>query len=274
LLSPCDSLRFGRRPAYTVAAMPDWATIVHAFQGVSRTLSANPLSAHQSRVLYLPGHTDAAHVYVRNRYTQLRCSVAFPPTIPWKWTFGVPLLVAAALVTYWLDEPPPSTMGASVMPVMLGIPRQQATVPAFDDAPAVAETPLEVDDPSLTGSETDRDAALRRKIAGTWEQQRHGHRALTVRSDGTATMSIEPAQLWRLVVGPRLTLEIVWTIQDGRLDFESVSGEPQDKFDVATRMFGRKRSYPIQDVNDEQIMLTDESDGSEEVWFRAPASGQ
>lgn len=122
------------------------------------------------------------------------------------------------------------------------------------------------------GTDRGSDEQLREAILGEWTQERHGTRRLTVRSDGTASMHVTFSEIWKYLFGKEVQLQIRWTIAEGRLSFETVNGEPAESFKIISQMFGRTRSYPILQLDREQLLLSDEADGSQDLWRRPGAA--
>jgi hypothetical protein len=116
--------------------------------------------------------------------------------------------------------------------------------------------------------ESDQDATYREKLVGTWKQYETGVRWLTVRPDGTATMVVDPDWVAKAVIGSRLTVEIEWTVEEGRALFRSVSGKPETAFQAVCTLYGRDRNRPIVEMTEEKFVLLDESDGSRSEWTR------
>jgi hypothetical protein len=106
-------------------------------------------------------------------------------------------------------------------------------------------------------------------LIGKWTQQRTGTRNLTVREDGTATMTVDLTSPYRFVFGNKLTVEIAWTLKDGRLIFETTGGKPSVKVDVLTKMFGNKRDQPILELSSTRLLLKDADKGEpDHDWSR------
>ncbi len=110
----------------------------------------------------------------------------------------------------------------------------------------------------------------REQVVGVWKQFETGVRWLKVRDDGTATMFIDPAGDWvaKAVIGDGLTMQIEWTIDDGRVLMKSISGEPSSAFKAVSTLYGTDRNRAISQLDDERFVLLDESDGSMSEWTR------
>ena len=125
---------------------------------------------------------------------------------------------------------------------------------------------------ALPGSESsneDRsldDAALRRLVVGNWTSHFHGPRDLVVRDDGTATMVSEPEGIGATLFASRLQFEIKWTIEDGRLEFNTTGGTPATKVNLVLKLYGTRRLQKILTLDDTQMILLDVDGVSRDVW--------
>jgi hypothetical protein len=134
-------------------------------------------------------------------------------------------------------------------------------------APVIAKTTDEDDAPS-------EDDHYREQVVGIWKQFESGVRWLKVRENGTATMFIDPAGDWvaKAVIGDGLTMQIEWTINDGRVLMKSISGEPSTAFKAVSTLYGTDRDRAIARLDDEKFVLLDDSDGSKSEWTRVGMS--
>ena len=124
------------------------------------------------------------------------------------------------------------------------------------------------------GPETpaDPDERHREAIVGLWKQVQTGVRWLDVRPDGTATMFIDPDWIAKAVIGNSLTVEIEWSIEEGRVFMRSVSGEPKSAFQAVTTLYGSDRERPIVTLDDSKLVMLDEEEGEESAWVRVGSS--
>ena len=152
--------------------------------------------------------------------------------------------------------------------LMLGL--RILTIPANSDhttgelirrqAPAVADTETE----SPGGS----DESYRRLMLGKWERQLFGERTLTVRADGTATAVFDPSEIWSLVFGNRLTLELDWKVERGYAIYQIRTGSPAMEFERAKKQFGERWNEKILELNEERLLLLDGDGVSKSLWKR------
>jgi len=124
--------------------------------------------------------------------------------------------------------------------------------------------------PALSG--VARDEAYRRLVIGKWETERSGHRELTVRPDGTATMIVQLTGFNAVLFGKKLTFWIQWTIQDGKLAFSTTGGEPASRIKVITVMYGTNRTQQIRSLTKDRLLLIDEEGDPDHDCRRVVAS--
>jgi hypothetical protein len=127
----------------------------------------------------------------------------------------------------------------------------------------------------VTETPEEREARWRRDVVGRWHIYFKGDRYMTVRDDGTASIEANLVDYnWfdKQVVGAdKVTFEIVWTIEQGNLTFDTVGGEPAYSVNVITTMHGSKKSYPIVHVTDEEFRYQSDGDDPDYVWTRIAA---
>lgn len=118
------------------------------------------------------------------------------------------------------------------------------------------------------------DETYRQLIVGNWETDRDGKRYLTVSDDGTAVMNVDISGNWSLLFGEKMKFNIVWSIEDGVLTFETTGGEPKRKVDLITSMYGSKRVQRIKILDESTLRLPDEDPQSEDhIWTRVGSAG-
>lgn len=120
------------------------------------------------------------------------------------------------------------------------------------------------------------DETYRKLIVGNWETDRDGRRFLQVFENGTAVMDVTIPSGWSLLFGEKMKFDIVWSIEDGVLTFETTGGEPKAKVDLITGMYGKQRVQKIKILDETTLRLPDdEPDGEDHVWTRVgPADAQ
>lgn len=131
-----------------------------------------------------------------------------------------------------------------------------------------------VDPPVETDSQrrASQDDKLRVLLAGEWQQHYYGKRCLTVRTDGTATMVIEPEGIWVHLFGARLQAEIEWTLDNGRVKLQIIGGTPSEKIELASKMWGECWTQPILELTENRLLLLGEDGVTKYDWTRVSES--
>ncbi|MDB5341605.1 MAG: hypothetical protein JWN70_7224 [Planctomycetaceae bacterium] len=201
----------------------------------------------------------------------------------------LPVLAALALATVWLATPSergintpsvdvPQPAAASVdsrekparsEPTPVAAP--VTATPADGEVETKSSTVDMVDKVTVTPARPNTLAAIQQAaVIGEWTGFYQGQRQLTVLEGGKATMVVEPEGLAAYLLAPKVTFEILWKVNKDQFEFEIVGGEPLDKVDVVTKMYGKRRSHKILDLQPEKIVLLDEDGVTEYVWNRVP----
>ena len=111
----------------------------------------------------------------------------------------------------------------------------------------------------------------RRLLLGKWEQFYHGRRILTVCDDGTAQLVVEPNGVWAYLVGERLTIDISWQLDNGRLRITSTGVTPEDKMSLVGKMWGTHHDQKILELTDNRLLTLGKDGVTEYDWKRADA---
>jgi hypothetical protein len=134
-------------------------------------------------------------------------------------------------------------------------------------APQVDSEQGEADKP--TPSVADEEPEPHRLIVGTWQDDYQGKRTMTLRPDGTGTMLVELSGINAMIFASRLTFEMVWSMEDGRLKKQTISGKPEGKVRAVLAMMGDKVEEEILELTDERLLVSD--DKRQYDWRRVPA---
>ena len=137
-----------------------------------------------------------------------------------------------------------------------------------DHATSAAESEV-VLRPTSTEPAAGSDEAYRQLILGEWEDEYYGKRHLTVKSDGTGTMTVEPSGIGKALFAAKLVFQIEWTIQDGVVSLKTLGGEPKAKANLVLKMYGDKAVYPVIELTESRLHLQD-SDGKTRYDWRRP----
>jgi hypothetical protein len=117
------------------------------------------------------------------------------------------------------------------------------------------------------------DDRQRQAILGKWEDEYRGKRHLTVREDGTGSMVVEPDGIGKRLFAPELTLELEWTVADGRATMKMIRGEPKSKVQLILKLYGQEAEYQILELTGEQMLLLD-PDGKTRYDWRRPGANR
>ncbi len=121
---------------------------------------------------------------------------------------------------------------------------------------------------SASDARAHRDDLLRRLVVGTWQDSYHGKRTLTLRPDGTATMVVELTGIRARLFTPRLELDIVWSIKDGKMHRRTVGGRPADKVEFVNKRAGVAVGERILEVTAKRMILLDQDGSRKYIWHR------
>lgn len=125
------------------------------------------------------------------------------------------------------------------------------------------ETPVEPVDPET--------ARLSKLVVGNWQQEFYGKRTLTVKADGTATMTILPSGVFALGFGSKIDLTMFWSVKDGHLDYGVNGGTPADKVKLAAKTWGDHWVEKIVTLDENKLDLLSEDGSSHSIWERIPS---
>lgn len=157
--------------------------------------------------------------------------------------------------------------------LLLGLAGYLATRPSSSPPPLPAAVPTAAEPAAHLGltappAVADPNREFRRLVIGTWQDFHHGKRTLIVRPDGTATMIVELSGWKARLFTPRLQLEIVWSVQDGKMHRRTVGGTPADKVEFVNRRAGVAVAEPIVELTPNRMVLRDQSGSQDYHWQR------
>lgn len=135
--------------------------------------------------------------------------------------------------------------------------------PPKDVSPSDA-SPSEVPAPGALDDES-----LRRKLPGRWTREYSGTWNLAIHEDGTGVMVVHPNRFWALVVGPKITIRMIWKVEDGKTVFDSLSGEPASSFEAAMKFWKRHQERKVITLDGERFVYLSDDGRSHSVWTRA-----
>lgn len=107
------------------------------------------------------------------------------------------------------------------------------------------------------------------RLVGRWEQTKSTSRQiLTIEENGKATMIVEPQGLWTAVLGDRVTINIEWSLNQGKLTLRTVGGSPESKVDYINQLWGEEFVREIHSIENKMFTLRDDSGEVNQKWIR------
>ncbi len=118
---------------------------------------------------------------------------------------------------------------------------------------------------------TDPDARYRSLVVGTWQDEYEGKRTMTLKEDGTGTMIVELSG-WRAALSaPRLKFNMRWSLKDGHLKKQTISGEPETQVKMILSTMGDHVDEPILELTEDRLLLLDKDGKTKYDWKRVKA---
>ena len=115
---------------------------------------------------------------------------------------------------------------------------------------------------------TDPDARYRSLVVGTWQDEYQGKRTMTLKEDGTGTMIVELSG-WRAALSaPRLKFNMKWSLKDGHLKKQTISGEPETQVKMILATMGDHVDEPILELTEDRLLLLDKDGKTKYDWKR------
>ena len=175
--------------------------------------------------------------------------------VPPLFLLGGFLVAATAGSAYFvMPDGPQATTISSTLSIPIGAP------------PSVVATPsVEQVDP-----ETSR---LSKLVVGEWRQNFYGERTLSVKDDGTASMTILPSGVFAFGFGPKIDLTMFWSVKDGHLDYGVNGGSPEDKVKLAAKTWGDHWVEKIISLDENKLDLLSVDGSSHSIWERIIPTG-
>ena len=114
----------------------------------------------------------------------------------------------------------------------------------------------------------DPDARYRSLVLGTWQDEYQGKRTMTLNEDGTGTMIVELSG-WRAALSaPRLKFNMKWSVKDGHLKKQTISGEPETQVKMILSTMGDHVDEPILELTEDRLLLLDKDGKTKYDWKR------
>lgn len=115
---------------------------------------------------------------------------------------------------------------------------------------------------------SDQDERLRRMVVGTWEDDYQGKRTMTLKQDGTGTMIVELDGVKAALFASRLTFNMKWSVEKGRLKKRTINGTPTARVQMILKMMGDRVDEPILELTDRRLLLLDKDRKTKYDWRR------
>jgi hypothetical protein len=187
-----------------------------------------------------------------------------PKGVPPLFLLGGFLVVATAGSAYFVMPVGPQTMTvSSTLSIPIGAPAEAGD--STPDGSAETATPSESEPVEQVDPET---ARLNKLIVGDWQQDYYGERTLSVKADGTATMTILPSGVFAFGFGPKIDLTMFWSVKDGHLDYGVNGGSPDDKVKLAAKTWGDHWVEKIITLDENKLDLLSVDGSSHSIWER------
>jgi hypothetical protein len=120
----------------------------------------------------------------------------------------------------------------------------------------------------LRAADAASDSEQRRLVVGTWEDEYEGHRIMTVRPDGTATMIVQLHGWKAALYASELRFEMIWSIDRGRLKKQTTGGEPAGRVKAILKMMGDRVDEQILELTADRLWLLDQNGKRKYDWRR------
>lgn len=114
----------------------------------------------------------------------------------------------------------------------------------------------------------DEDKRLRQLVIGTWEDDYQGKRTMTLKDDGTGTMIVELEGVKAALFASRLTFNMKWSVEKGRLKKRTISGTPSGRVQMILKMMGDRVDEPILELSAKRLLLLDKDGETKYDWRR------
>jgi hypothetical protein len=112
------------------------------------------------------------------------------------------------------------------------------------------------------------DGSQRSLVVGSWGDEYQGKRTMTLNDDGTGTMVVELSG-WRAAMSaPRLTFNMKWSVENGHLKKQTVSGAPETQVKMILNMMGDHVDEPILELTGDRLLLLDKDGKTKYDWKR------
>ena len=122
--------------------------------------------------------------------------------------------------------------------------------------------------PKDTQKTAAKDAQQRRLVVGKWEDDYQGRRTMTLKEDGTGTMIVDLKGVKAALFASRLTFNMKWSVENGRLKKRTIGGTPSGRVQMILKMMGDRVDEPILELTDKRLLLLDKDGKTKYDWRR------
>ena len=112
------------------------------------------------------------------------------------------------------------------------------------------------------------DERLRATAVGTWTDNYQGKRTLILRDDGTGTMTVELSGVRAVLFVARLQFEMRWSVKEGFLHKQALSGEPKAQARMVLDAIGDRTDERILELSKSRMLLLDKDGKTKYDWQR------
>ena len=108
------------------------------------------------------------------------------------------------------------------------------------------------------------------QLVGSWQDSFFGKRTLVLNADGSAKMILELDFAGQLLYGRRLEFDMQWSLEEGKVTIDILSGRPEKSAKSAIDTWGSRYEYLLDCVKDHQIEMRDADGSMNHVLRRIP----
>ena len=91
---------------------------------------------------------------------------------------------------------------------------------------------------------------------------------MTLKDDGTGTMIVELSGVKATLFAARLQFDMVWSVEDGRLQKRTIGGQPAARVNMILKVMGDSVDEPILELTEDRLLLLDKDGKTKYDWRR------
>ena len=162
------------------------------------------------------------------------------------------------------DQPAKQPLDSNESRLVEGEARDQGKAQIESDSAISSDGEGDIDG----ATDPDSDGQYRTMVVGTWEDDYQGHRTLTIKDDGTATMVVKLRGLAATIYAKQMTFDEEWSVEDGRLKLKTVGGEPAGRVKLIIKTMGDVSEQKILELTRDRMLLRDPDGETKYDWRR------